>query len=87
LVFVTQNHEDSPTRKFLAEQVFRKGSGIPTCLPERLRKGSGIPTSANIGTTNIGYGTTNIGYGTTNADAGVGIGVKGGIQKFDKKNN
>ena len=28
-------------------------------------------------------GTTNVGYGTTNADAGVGIGMKRGIQKFD----
>ena len=32
-----------------------------------------------------GYGTTNVGYGTTNADAGVGIGLKRGIQKFEKK--
>ena len=31
------------------------------------------------------YGTTNMGYGTTNADAGVGIGLKGGLQKFDPK--
>ena len=37
--------------------------------------------------TNTGYGTTNTGYGTTNADAGVGIGLKGGIRKFDKKGN
>ena len=28
---------------------------------------------------------TNVGYGTTNADAGVGIGMFRGIQKFDKK--
>ena len=27
-----------------------------------------------------------LGYGTTDADAGVGIGLKRGIQKFDKKN-
>ena len=32
----------------------------------------------------IGYGTTELGYGTTHADAGVGIGMKRGIQKFDK---
>ena len=25
-----------------------------------------------------GYGTTELGYGATNADAGVGIGLKGG---------
>ena len=30
-------------------------------------------------------GTTELGYKTTNADAGVGIGLKMGIQKFDKK--
>ena len=29
------------------------------------------------------YGTTNVSYGTTNADAGVGIGLLKGIQKFD----
>ena len=29
--------------------------------------------------------TTELGYGTTDADAGVGIGLKSGIQKFDKK--
>ena len=28
----------------------------------------------------------NIGYGTTFTDAGVGIGLKGGNQQFDKKN-
>ena len=38
-------------------------------------------------TTNMGYGTTNMGHGTTNADAGVGIGLKRGIQKIDKKGN
>ena len=32
-----------------------------------------------------GYGTTNIGYGTTNADAGVGIGLKGGFKKLTKR--
>ena len=32
-----------------------------------------------------GHGTTALGYGTTNADAGVGIGLRGGIQKFDKQ--
>ena len=31
------------------------------------------------------YGTTNTVYGTTNADAEVGIGLKKGIQKFDKR--
>ena len=31
------------------------------------------------------YRTTNVGYGTTNTDAGVGIGLKRGIRKFDKK--
>ena len=30
-------------------------------------------------------GTTDIGYETTNTDAGVGIGMKGGIQQIDKK--
>ena len=34
--------------------------------------------------TNKCYGTTNKVYETTNADAGVGIGLKRGIQKFDK---
>ena len=42
------------------------------CFPEHLDRAQG-------------YGTTNIGYGTTNADAGVRIGIKRGIQKFDKK--
>ena len=32
-----------------------------------------------------GYGTTNVGYGTTNADAGVGIGLKGGFRNLTKK--
>ena len=32
-----------------------------------------------------GYGTTNIGYGTTTADAGVGIGLKGGFKILIKK--
>ena len=40
-------------------------------------------TNADAGTTNAVYGTTNAGYGTTNADAGVGIGLFGGIQKFN----
>ena len=31
------------------------------------------------------YGTTNAAYGTTNADAGMGVGMKRGNQKFDKK--
>ena len=31
------------------------------------------------------YGTTNTGYGTTNADAGVGIGLKGGFKKITEK--
>ena len=33
----------------------------------------------------IGYGTTELGYGTTNTDAGVGIGLKRGIENFIKK--
>ena len=33
------------------------------------------------------YGATNTVYGTTNANARVGIGLKRGIQKFDKKGN
>ena len=33
------------------------------------------------------YGTTDAVYGTTNVDAGVGIGMKREIQKFDKKGN
>ena len=37
--------------------------------------------------TNAVYGTTNAVYGTTFTDAGVGIGMKRGIRKFDKKGN
>ena len=32
---------------------------------------------------NAVYGTTNAIYGTTNVDAGVGIGLKGGLNKID----
>ena len=33
------------------------------------------------------YGTTELRYGTTNADAGVGIGLKGGLTNLIKKGN
>ena len=36
-----------------------------------------------MGTTNAVCGTTDTVYGTTNANAGVGIGMKKGIQQFD----
>ena len=37
--------------------------------------------------TNRGYGATNTGHGSTNTDAGVEIGMKRGIQKFEKKSD
>ena len=40
-------------------------------------------TTRELGIT--GNGTTNAVYGTTFADAGVGIGMKRGFRKFDKK--
>ena len=39
----------------------------------------------SLRTTNTIYGTTNTVYGTTFMDAGVGIALKRGTQKFDKK--
>ena len=54
-----------------------------------MKKCSGSKTNKQTGEHRkqfyIGYGTTNVGYRTTNADAGVGIGLKRGIQKFDNK--
>ena len=35
--------------------------------------------------TSFVYGTTNVGHGTTNADAGVGIGLKGGFNNLIKQ--
>ena len=50
---------------------------------------SGLPAgrSGAAKGNHISYGTTNIGYGTTNADAGVGIGLKGGFRNLTKKGN
>ena len=52
---------------------------LPWRMPST-QPGSRGPAKHPAGAT---YGTTNTVYGTTNADAGVGIGLKRGIQKFD----
>ena len=45
----------------------------------------GVGTNSKIKTIGKSNGTTNTVYRTTNTDARVGIGMKRGIEKIDKK--
>ena len=50
-------------------------------LPDSISGGEIMDETESYGAQKLGI--TNTGCGTTNADAGVGIGLLGGIQKFD----
>ena len=77
---------------FSGLEIIWKSSGNLS-LRNRKLEGNGkavcrqIPPTPQHADSNVGYGTTNVGYGTTYADAGVGIALKRGIQKFNKKSN